>query len=64
MITEKDGFCLRAQVLFDGKRESAGGLPPTVLVTEEQRVGRKAPEAAGWQNVAPQVGLKITVGVK
>lgn len=64
MITDIDSFCLRAQVLFDGKRESAGGLPPAVLVAGEQRVGWKAPEAAGWQNAAAQVRLDIAESVK
>ena len=64
MITDIDSFCLRPQALIDGKRDSVGGLPPTVLVTEEQRVGGKAPEAAGWQNAAAQVRLKIAERVK
>ena len=47
MITDIDSFCLRAQVLFDGKRESAGGLLPTILVAGDTAGGMEGARVCG-----------------
>ncbi len=64
MITDIDSICLRPQALIGGKGILPVGLPPTVLVTEEQGEGGKAPETSDWQNAAAKVRLDFAESVK